>query len=275
MSLHTRAARASKVLREAPLLPTRPLRHPNSTATIMAAVMPLAPRVPEPVQLETGWIVVKGGYLAQASMSIKSDAQLEGKSYTPVSKTNRKMAKFLDKKFKMVDWLVTARNNKVAELTNEVLRELAVAEDPLAGAVQGPAKRRRVTADELPQTVNLQVFTTAGNHHTVNVLVTQRTRDVLRMETRSENFELLFEEPTGPDGMPVVIAPAWKPVLMDEQFRWSRNAIIAKYCDGRKLRRRTLRVLIDEEWDNETKQCAVSEKEAELARWVVAHHVEY
>ena len=101
-------------------------------------------------------------------------------------------------------------------------------------------------------------------------------RDVLRLETIPENFEVLLEEPAGPDGMPVVPAPAWRPVLMDQKSRWLMcNAIVAKYCDGRRLRRRTWRVQIQEEWDNETKQAAVSEAEAELARWVAARHVEY
>jgi len=242
----------------------------------MDVAMPFAPRLPEPVELEEGWILVKGGYLTQPFMFIRSDVQVQGRAYTPISRTNRRIAKFLGKKFKMVDWLVSVRNDKVAELTREVLRELAVAEDPLAGAVQGPAKRRRVTANELPQTVNLQVVTTGGNHHSVNVLVTQRTRDVLRLETISDNFEVLLEEPAGPDGMPVVPVPVWRPVLMDQKFRWLMcNAIVAKYCDGRRLRRRTWRVQIEEDWDNDTKQCAVSEAEAELARWVAARHVEY
>ena len=238
--------------------------------------MPFAPRLPEPVDLEEGWILLRGGYLTQKFMYIRSDVQVQERSYTPISKTNWRIAKLLGKRFKMLEWLVKARNDKVAELTRKVLQELAVADDPPAGAVQGAAKRRRVTAGELPQTVNLQVVTTGGDHHSVNVLVTQRTRDVLRVETIPENFEVLLEEPAGPDGMPVVPAPVWGPVFMDQAFRWLMcNAIVAKYCDGRRMRRRTWRVYIEDEWDDETKQAAVSEAEAELARWAAAHHVEF
>ena len=128
----------------------------------MAVAMPFASRLPEPVELEKGWILVKGGYLTHPYMIIRSDVQIEEKAYTPISRVDRRIAKILGNNFKMVDWLVRARNEKVAELTREVLQELAVADDPLAGAVEGPAKRRRVTAGELPQTVNLQVVTTGG-----------------------------------------------------------------------------------------------------------------
>ena len=128
----------------------------------MAAAMPFASRLPEPVELEKGWTLVKGGYFTQPFMFIRSDVQVNERAYTPISRTNRRIAKFLGNNVKMVDWLVRARNEHVAELTREVLHELAVAHDPLAGAVQGPAKRRRVTAGELPQTVNLQVVTAGG-----------------------------------------------------------------------------------------------------------------
>ena len=50
---------------------------------------------------------------------------------------------------------------------------------------------------------------------------------------------------------------------------------VVEYCDGERLRRRTWRVQIEEEWVNDTNQCAVSEAETELARWVAARHVEY
>ena len=144
-----------------------------------------------------------------------------------------------------------------------------ISPDAEAARLQNHTKKELI--DKIQKTIEVEVETRNGVHHTVRVVPSWRERSVLQLELTHDNLNLLLEEPR-PEAAP----PVFTPRIDQPNVVWvnARTQVRCKYWISKKKKWKTTSrpIDFDSDMDDDQKQDVVNREAMALQDYFDANH---